>query len=142
MGTPPTVPVLYEPPGSLAALVEDGDFEDAARMYVGLSGRETVRLLSEPQSLALGNWMAARGHIHAALTVFQRQLDDHPVGASAADAHVGAGLLKLRAFGQPTAAYQHLVEALELDPSPRTEALARQGLAQITALQKFQLNSM
>ena len=141
-GTPPSAPVRQETPGSLAALVEDGDFEDAARVYVGLSARETVRLLSEPQSLALGNWMAARGHIHAALTVFQRHLRDHPVGAASADAHVGAGLLQLRAFGQPTAAYQHLVEALELNPSPRTEALARQGLAQITALQKFQLNSM
>jgi membrane associated rhomboid family serine protease len=140
-GTPPATPARYETPGSLAALVENGDFEEAARMYVGLSPRETTRLLTEPQSLALGNWMAARGHIHAALTVFQRHLHDYPIGAGAADAHVGAGLLQLRAFGQPTAAYQHLVEALELRPAPRTEALARQGLAQITALQKFQLNS-
>ena len=141
-GTPPAPPARHETPGSLAALVENGDFEDAARMYVGLSARETIRLLTEPQSLALGNWMAARGHVHAALVVFQRHLRDYPIGVGAADAHVGAGLLQLRAFGQPTAAYQHLVEALELSPSPRTEALARQGLAQITALPKFQLNSL
>lgn len=141
-GTPPASAAHYETPGSLADLVEHGDFEEAARMYVGLSSRDTMRLLNEPQSLALGNWMAARGHTHAALTVFQRHLRDYPIGAGAADAHVGAGLLQLRAFGQPTAAYHHLVEALELSPAPRTEALARQGLAQITALQKFQLNSL
>ncbi len=141
-GTQPAPGAHHEPPGSLAALIEDGDFETAARMYVGLSTRETTRAMTERQSLLLGNWMVARGHIHAALAVFQRHLADFPIGEGAADAHVGAGLLQLRAFGQPTAAYQHLVEALELKPSPRTEALARQGLAQITALQKFQLNSM
>ena len=86
--------------------------------------------------------MAAKGYARAALVLFQRHLRDYPVGPGAADAHVGAGLLQLRAFSQPTAAYQHLVEALGLDPSPKTEALARQGLAQIAALQKFQLNSM
>ena len=141
-GAQPAPVAHHEPPGSLAALIENGDLEEAARMYVGLSSRETTRALTERQSLLLGNWMAARGHTHAALTVFQRHLRDYPIGDGAADAHVGAGLLQLRAFGQPTAAYQHLVEALEHKPSPRAEALARQGLAQITALQKFQLNSM
>ena len=127
--------------GSLSSLVEGGDYEAAARVYVGLSSGETRRALTEPQSLRLGHWMAARGHPHAALSVFQRQLRDYPIGDGAADAHVAVGLLQLRTFGQPTAAYQHLVEALGLDPSPETETLARQGLSQIAALQKFQLNA-
>ena len=130
------------PAGSLAALIEEGDYETAARRYVGFSSSETRRLLSERHSLMLGTWMAAKGHPHAALELFQRHLRDYPIGHTAAEAHVGAGLLQLRMFGQPTAAHQHLVEALELNPSPQTESRARQGLAQIAAIQRFQLSRM
>ena len=134
-GSPP-------PEGSVSALIEEGDYQAAATRYFALPAGDTKRLLSERHSLVLGRWMAAKGHTRAALVLFQRHLRDYPVGPGAADAHVGAGLLQLRAFSQPTTAYQHLVEALGLDPSPKTEALARQGLAQIAALQKFQLNSL
>ena len=125
----------------LAALIEEGAYEEAARRYFASSAGDTRQLLSERHSVLLGQWMAAKGYARAALVLFQRHLRDYPIGPGAADVHVGAGLLQLRAFSQPTAAYQHLVEALGLDPSPETEALARQGLAQIAALQKFQLNS-
>ncbi len=138
--TRPIVP--RAPAGSLAALIEEGDFEEAARRYVGLSTGETRRLLGEEHSMQLGNWMAAKGHPHAALALFQRHLRDYPIGNTAAAAHVGAGLLQLRSFGQPTAAYQHLVEALGMNPSPETEAKARQGLAQIAAIQKFKLSAL
>ncbi len=140
-GTPDVSVPAPPPDGSLASLIEGGDYEEAARRYFALSSGETTQI-SERHSLVLGNWMAAKGYAQAALVLFQRHLRDHPIGPTAAAAHVGAGLLQLRAFSQPTAAYQHLVEALGLDPSPETEALARQGLAQIAALQKFQLNSL
>ena len=130
------------PPGSLAGLIAEGDFDEAARQYVGLSTNETRRLLSEDHSMRLGNWMAAKGHPHAALALFQRHIRDYPIGQTAAAAHVAAGLLQLRSFGQPTAAYQHLVEALGMNPSPDTEAQARQGLAQIAAIQKFRLSAL
>jgi hypothetical protein len=141
-GTPGLSGAAPPPEGSLGALIEEGDYEEAATRYAAMSDDETRGLLSEHHSLMLGRWMAAKGHARAALVLFQRHLRDYPVGPDAADAHVGAGLLQLRAFSQPTAAYQHLVEALGLDPSPSTEGLARQGLAQIAALQKFQLNSL
>ena len=141
-GTPGLSGGAPPPERSLVALIEEGDYEEAATRYFALPAGETRRLLSERHSLVFGRWMAAKGHARAALVLFQQHLRDYPVGPGAADAHVGAGLLQLRAFSQPTAAYQHLVEALGLDPSPRTEALARQGLAQIAALQKFQLNSL
>ena len=130
------------PQGSLAALLKEGDFEAAARRYVSLSSSETRRLLNEHDSLLLGTWMASKGHPHAALVLFQRHVRDYPIGPTAAEAHVGAGLLQLRAFGQPTAAYQHLVEALGLDPNAETAQRARQGLDQIAALKKFRLNSL
>ena len=128
-------------PGSLAALLAEGDFEAAARRYVSLSSSETRQLLSERDSLVLGTWMASKGHPHAALVLFQRHIRDYPIGPTAAEAHVGAGLLQLRTFSQPTAAYQHLVEALGLDPNAETAQRARQGLDQIAALKKFRLNA-
>jgi membrane associated rhomboid family serine protease len=137
------LPGLPRPPeGSVAALIDAGDYQEAARRYVVLSSAETRGLLSERHSMLLGNWMAVKGHPHAALGLFQRHLRDFPISPSSADAHVAAGLLQLRALGQPIPAYQHLVEALGLHPSAETEARARQGLAQISALQKFQLNSL
>ena len=140
-GTPDPAGSSLPPEGSLAALIEEGDYEVAATRYFALPANETRRVLSERHSLLFGNWLAAKGQSRAALVLFQRHLRDYAVGAGAADAHVGAGLLQLRAFSQPTAAYQHLVEALGLNPSPHTETLARQGLTQIAALQKFQLSS-
>ena len=141
-GTPDLTGPSQSPQGGLAALIDEGDYEEAAKRYFAMSAGATKRVLSERHSLVLGNWMAAKEHPRAALVLFQRHLRDYPVGLGAADAHVGAGLLQLRAFSQPTAAYQHLVEALGLEPSARTEAMARQGLEQISTLQKFQLNSL
>ena len=130
------------PPGSLAALIEDGDYENAARRYVRLSSAETRRLLDERHSLMLGTWMAARGHPHAALALFQQHVRDHPVSSTAAEAHLAAGLLQLRTFRAPAAASRHLREALALDPDPATAARAREGLAEAAALEGFQLNRL
>ena len=107
------------PPGSLAALIEDGDYEVAARRYVRLSSAETRGLLSERHSLMLGTWMAARGHPHAALALFQQHVRDYPMSSTAAEAHLAAGLLQLRTFSEPAAASRHLLEVLALDPRSR-----------------------
>ena len=48
----------------------------------------------------------------------------------------GAGLVQLHLLNQPTAAYQHLVEALSHDPDRVTAAAARNGLETIAAQQK------
>jgi hypothetical protein len=42
-------------------------------------------------------------------------------------------------LGQPTPAYQHFLDALDLDPSPETAARARAALETIAARQKFQV---
>lgn len=130
------------PPGTIAALVDDGDFENAARRYVQLAPGETRRLLGERRSMMLGTWMAAGGHPHAALALFERHVRDYPISATAARAHLAAGLLRLRTFGEPVAASHHLLEALAVDPDPETAAEARRGLAEVAALEKFQLNRL
>jgi len=129
-------------PGTIAALVEDGDFENAARRYVQLSSAETRGLLGERHSMMLGTWMAAGGHPHAALALFERHVRDHPVSSTAAAAHLAAGQLQLRTFADPAAAEQHLLEALALDPDPETAAEIRRGLAEAAAVDKFQLSRL
>ncbi len=122
---------------AVAALVAGRRFDQAAPAYFRLTPEQTRRLLPAEDSIALADWLASNGHPAAALVVYQRQLRDDPVGELAAEAHLGAGLVQLHALDQPTAAYQHLVEVLDLDPEPDTAAYARQALAEIAALQKF-----
>lgn len=124
------------PREEIAAALATSDFEKAAEIYFGLSADETRRLLAPDESIALGNWLARNGHARPALTLYQRHLRDYPKGPGAAEAHAYAGLIQLHAFNEPTAAYQHLVEALDYDPPPEIDSLIRNGLAQIQERQK------
>jgi membrane associated rhomboid family serine protease len=103
----------------------DRRYEDAARRYFAYPAETTRRWLSPAESLDLARWLDANGHEAAALTLYQRQLRDFPAGPGAAEAHLGAGLLQLQRFRQPTAAYQHFVDALDLGGDPTTVAAAR-----------------
>jgi membrane associated rhomboid family serine protease len=115
------------------------DMAKAAELYFELPPGETRRLLSPDDSIALANWLARNGHPRAALTLYQRHLRDYPRGPGAAEAHAYAGLIQLHALREPTAAYQHLVEALDYDPPPELETMVRRALAEIAARQKFQV---
>ena len=121
----------------VAAAVRARNFEEAGRLYFDVPSQATRHLLSPDDSIALGNWLARKGHSKAALVVYQRHLRDHPAGRGAAEAHAYAGLLQLHAFREPTAAYQHLVDSLDLTPSSDIEALVREGLKEIAGMQKF-----
>lgn len=132
---PPDVPAA--PDAWLARAIGDGQFDAAARYYFAIPAERTRRLLSPQQSLALAQWLSTAGHPNAALTLYQRQLRDFPIGAGSDEAHLHAGLLLLHTFDQPSAAFQHLVEALDHHPSPEVAERAREALAIIAARQKF-----
>jgi membrane associated rhomboid family serine protease len=136
--SPKPVPVRT-PREEIAAALGAHDYEKAAGLYFGLSSDQTRGILAPDESIALGNWLARSGHARPALTIYQRHLRDYPNGPGAAEAHAYAGLVQLHAFNEPTAAYQHLVEALEYDPPPELESLIRNGLAQIAERQKFRV---
>jgi membrane associated rhomboid family serine protease len=127
------------PREALKEALRRGDMGKAAELYFELPPGETHRLLSPDDSIALANWLAKNGHSRAALTLYQRHLRDYPRGPGAAEAHAYAGLIQLHALREPTAAYQHLVEALDYDPPPELESMIRRGLAEIAARQKFQV---
>ena len=72
--------------------------------------------------------------------MYQRHLRDYPRGPLAAEAHLGAGLVQLRALGQPAAAYQHFVEVFDYDPDPEVRRQARHALNEIAERQKFRVH--
>ncbi len=126
-------------PSAITQSIGRGDFADAAEIYFALQPDQTQRALTPEESLALADWLERNGHARAALIVYRRHLRDYPHGPGAAEAHVGAGLVQLNDLGQATPAFQHFLDALDLDPSPETAARARAGLDTITARQKFQI---
>lgn len=127
-----------DPARDIAAALSEGRFADAARMYFALQPAATRRILKPEQSLALAEWLEDNGHDDAALVVYRRHLRDYPAGPGAAQAHYGAGMIRLRG-GQPAAAYQHFLEALEHDVGPAEEARIRQAMQAALAQQKFQV---
>ncbi|HNV03123.1 MAG TPA: rhomboid family intramembrane serine protease [Vicinamibacterales bacterium] len=114
--------------------------EEMARLassYFALPADRTRRALEPRASLALANWLAGNGHSHAALVVYRRHLRDYPADATTAAAHLGAGMVQMEQMGQVAPAYQHFLEALDLDPDEDTAARARRALARIAATQKY-----
>jgi membrane associated rhomboid family serine protease len=124
---------------AVARAVDEGRFGDAAEIYFALDTHATRGLLTPPQSMALADWLQRHGQPDAALTVYRRQLRDDPHGPGAAEAHLGAGLIQLESLGQATPAYQHFLEALELDPPPEVADRAHAALDAIAARQKLQI---
>lgn len=118
-----------------AALAQNA-FERAARIYFALPAPATRGLLTPADSLALATCLRAAGHPHAALAVFRRHVRDRPNGPGLAEAHLGAGLVQLEDFDQPTPAYQHFLAALDSNPAPETVREARRALAAIEARRK------
>ena len=131
-------PIETEAP-SISETIAAGDLEAAAEAYFALSPEASRRSLTPNESLELGDWLARTGHAQAALVVYRRHLRDYPRGPGAAEAHVGAGMVLLRGLRQPTPAYQHFLDALDLGAMPATAAIAREGLDEIARLQKYRL---
>jgi membrane associated rhomboid family serine protease len=127
------------PATAVTRSLAEGRFAEAARDYFALEPGATRRLLTPDDSLALAEWLQRNGHHEAALLVYRRHLRDYPHGPGAAEAHVGAALVLLDVFGQATPAYQHLLDGLDLNPSPETAGRARAALAAIRSRQKMQV---
>lgn len=125
------------PQALVAKAMADGDLESAARAYFTLPADEARKVLPPGDLLALANWLGANSHVEAALVLYRRHLRDYPTDASAAAAHVGAGMVQFEHLGQVAPAYQHFLDALDLRPDAKTAAQARAAIASIEALQKW-----
>lgn len=130
---------LSSPAQAVQGALERGDLADAATAYFALPAEATRGVLRPEDSLRLADWLAGAGHPEAAHTVYLRHLRDYPHGPGAAEAHLGAGLVQLESAGQIAAAYQHFLDALDLNPRPETAARAQAALEAIAARQKYAL---
>lgn len=133
----PTTTDDQGPPSTIGESIARGDMAGAANAYFAIAGDQTRRAVEPEATLALANWLAGHGHTEAALVAYRRLLRDFPTGTTAAAAHVGTGLVQFEQLGQVAPAYQHFLDALDLNPDAQTAERARAALASIAALQKL-----
>jgi membrane associated rhomboid family serine protease len=88
------------------------------------------------EALRLAHSFRAAGQSAEALAVLRRALRNAPGGRDGAEAYALAGFIHLEDRAEPTAAYQYLLTALELDSDPELVAQVRRALLAIDALQK------
>ena len=124
---------------ALGDLVDAGRYDDAATGYLTLPPGATRRALTPAQALALAGWLRREGQADGAAIVLRRLVRDGADDPTLARAHLALGLVLLEDLGQATAAYQHLLAALDLGADPATAAAARDALAAIAARQKRSL---
>lgn len=117
--------------GVIAAWLHD-------RLVVRRGGEELAAHPGE-HPLVLAEQLRDDGKPDEALAVLERLLKTLPRGAEAAEAHAQAGKILLDDLHHPTSAYQHFVAALQMNPDPRTAALAEQGIAAIESMQKYRV---
>ncbi|MEM6797200.1 MAG: rhomboid family intramembrane serine protease, partial [Acidobacteriota bacterium] len=101
-----------------------GQLEQATALLFETPRQQSRRLLSAADKVALGDALSNAGHPRAALASYQRALADHPVARERVAAHLGAASLLLYALSTPTAAYQHLYDAMEDEPTAAEEERA------------------
>jgi membrane associated rhomboid family serine protease len=138
VGRPPDYRSRHGTAGAdtIARAISTGDFPAAANAYFALPAESTRWVLRPDDSLSLADWLRSNGQLRAALVIYRRHLRDYPQGPNHAEAHLGAGLVQLETPGQETAAYQHFLEALDLDAAAETHARARAALSVIAARQQ------
>ena len=120
----------------------DGRHDQAARAYFALPGSSTRGALSAEQAVDLATWLRRNGHAEAAVTLLRQVARDEPRGGGLAEVHALAGAVLLEDLRQPTAAYQHLLAALEMGPRPETVDTVRRSLAAIESLQKRRIGRL
>jgi membrane associated rhomboid family serine protease len=119
----------------------EGRLADAARAYFALPAG--VRGAVTPdEAVALASWLRREGHTDAALVLLRRVVRDFQQGPGLAEAYALAGTILLEDRREPTAAYQYLHAALELQPRPETAAHVRRELAAIESLQKRRVGQL
>ena len=119
-------------PASVEGLRESldgGHYAEAVRRYFALPASVTRGALPPEEAVALAGWLRRNGNPDAALTLLRRVVRDYTRAPGLGEAYALAGAILLEDRGEPTAAYQYLLSALELGASDETEAGVRRLLA-------------
>ncbi|MFY9399707.1 MAG: rhomboid family intramembrane serine protease [Desulfomonilia bacterium] len=92
--------------------------------------RSEVGELSPQECVMLSQWLDDTGHPVAASRILKQCISTHRGSRSLAEAYLSLGLLRLKE-GQPTAAFQYLLAALDQDPPPETRQAIEDALSRI-----------
>ncbi len=123
--------------GTVDAVTEalgQGKWGEAAQRYLRMSRAELARIPART-ALEIARWLEKEVSFAVAKVAYRRLIGSHPRGPHLAEAYLGLGLSHLRA-GDSTTAYQHLLTALDLDPSPREREIIMEALATIAQWQR------
>ena len=93
-------------------------------------GHGEIAQLTPDECVILARWLDEKGHPIASSSLLRRCLASHQKSDKLADVYLALGLMRLKQ-GQPTAAYQYLLDVFEHNPSPETAQQAHQALSQI-----------
>lgn len=131
-------PASLKPAEAIEEAIRNERYEDAARLVFG--GDESVEAEVSPYALlSLARGLTEAGHANAALSLYRRVLARRPGRALAAEAHAGAGLVQLHHLGRPTTAWQHFLDAIDLDPTSVAADQARRGIEVVEKMQRHRL---
>ncbi len=110
---------------------------DATRAIEALSKLDKQQLSSlDPKSCAtLSSWLAQAGHERAASSLLRTCIANNPNSSDLDKAFLALGLLRF-SQGQPTAAYQHLLNVFDYNPDAETARLAKMALDKIDYYRK------
>jgi len=134
VGRPKVVPIGGQ---AVREALAEGRYDQAAKDYFALPESAARGALSPEEAVTLAVWLRDNGHVDAALVLLRRQVRDTPNAKGMAEVYALAGFLLLGNKGEATAAYQYLLTALDLGPTPQTAVAVRRELATIEAQQRL-----
>lgn len=122
--------ILTDPGDVFRHAVREGRFEEAAHAF----SRHVQEGGTPPDAadvFRLGQWLYDHGYIPDSVAVFRYYLTSYPRGADLDRVHLGLGVLLMKRLGQPQAAREHLLQAIDLTSDPRTADTARVLLGEL-----------
>jgi membrane associated rhomboid family serine protease len=126
---------------SIRRAIARGDYGEAAREFFALPPSASRTSLSPTEAVSLAGWLREHGRADAALTLLQRVIRGARSSSGIGEAYALVGTILLEDRHDGTAAFQYLVQALQLGVAPRTEAEIHRRLAAIESLQKLQIGT-
>ncbi|MHC4163933.1 MAG: rhomboid family intramembrane serine protease [Planctomycetota bacterium] len=105
------------------AAIQQGRMEDAAHAF-SLLVREGGTPPAASDVFRLGRWLYENGFVPDTAAVFRYYIKSYPRGDDLDRVHLGLGILLARKLGQPTAAREHLLQAIDLTEADSSIATA------------------
>jgi membrane associated rhomboid family serine protease len=128
--TPPARPKV-DAAREFSDAIQTGRMEDAAHSF-SLLVREGGTPPAAANVFRLGRWLYENGFVPDTAAVFRYYIRSYPRGEDLDRVHLGLGILLARKLGQPTAAREHLLQAIDLtDAGSSIATSAREELGRL-----------